>query len=227
MRPFVLFSEFHGLIVLGGLLLLVLIDWYSRKMATEKTYRRDVSIFGWTMAAIYLFLTIFKISQHEWSVQSNLPFHLCDISAWTLVYALSTKNKTAFELGYFWGMSGALLAFCLPTVTNIDWYLIPFFGWHILLAAAPIYYIQTQKIHPTHRGLWTSVFLTVLAALLMMLINRVLDSNYMFVSKKIAPMEHIGLPEYPLYIFVLIPVMIVLFYALWIPFPYRTRINNK
>ena len=227
MKPFVLFSEFHGIIVLSGLLLLVLTDWYARKRATQETYNRDVKMFGWTMAIIYLFLSVFKIVQNQWSVQSNLPFHLCDISAWTLVYALYYRNKIAFELGYFWGMSGALLAFCLPTVTQIDWYLIPFFGWHFLLAAAPIYYLQTQKVHPTHRGLWISVLLTILTGLTMMLINKLLDSNYMFVSKKIEPMSQIGFPEYPLYLFILLPIMIALFYVFWLPFPYRNRLNNK
>ncbi|MEK0420967.1 MAG: hypothetical protein RLZZ161_818 [Bacteroidota bacterium] len=227
MKPFVLFSEFHGLVVLAAILLLILTDWYARKKANNDTYRRDVRIFGWTMATIYLFLNVIKIMQDDWSFRTNLPFHLCDISAWTLVFALIRKNKVAFELGYFWGMSGALLAFCLPNVTAIDWYLIPFFGWHILLAAAPIYYIQTQKVHPTHRGLWISVVITLLAGLIMMLVNKLLDSNYMFVSKKIDAMNHIGFPDYPLYLLVLTPVMIVLFYAFWLPLHYRASANNK
>ncbi|MFZ4542476.1 MAG: TIGR02206 family membrane protein [Saprospiraceae bacterium] len=227
MKPFVLFSEFHGYVVLTGILLVVLTDWYARKVATPKTYARDVRIFAWTMAFIYVFLSVFKVIQNEWSLQSNLPFHLCDISAWTLVYALLKKNKIAFELGYFWGISGALLAFCLPTVTNIDWYIFPFFGWHVLLAAAPIYYIQTQKVHPTHRGLWMSVGLTIVTGLIMMLINYLLDSNYMFVSKKIEPMNYIGLPEYPLYLFILAPVMIALFYLFWTPFLYLSLKKNK
>ena len=227
MKPFVLFSSLHGLIVMVGLLFLVATYWYARKKATESTYRRDVRLFAGTMAAVYFFLSVFKISQNEWSVQSNLPLHLCDISAWTLVYALYFKNKTAFELGYFWGMSGALLAFGLPTVTQIDWYLVPFFGWHILLAAAPIYYIQTQKAQPTQRGLWVSVLLTLVTGLMMMLVNKLLDSNYMFVSRKIEAMNHIGFPEHPQYLFVLLPIMILLFYVFWIPFPYLGKAKNK
>jgi len=35
MKPFVLFSEFHGLVVLAAILLLILTDWYARKKSEQ------------------------------------------------------------------------------------------------------------------------------------------------------------------------------------------------
>jgi hypothetical integral membrane protein (TIGR02206 family) len=221
MNQFIPFSILHGNIVLGGIALIVLTAWYAKNHANENTYKRDTFIFLLLMSGIYLLLTITKIIQKEWTLQGNLPLHLCDISAWTLVYALFTKKKWAFEAGYFWGMSGALLAFGVPNIETVDWYLIPFFVWHAFLAAAPIYFMLTQHTHPTHRGLWNTVGLTIIVGLVIKGINHWLGSNYMFVNEKIPAMNLIGFPEYPIYIFLLIPIMIALFYVFWLPFARR------
>ncbi len=218
MQTFIPFSALHFIIIAGGVILTLLTAWYAKNRASEVTYKRDANIFMLLMAGIYALLTVTKIIQGEWTITGNLPLHLCDISAWTLVYALYTKQKWAFEAGYFWGMSGALLAFGVPNVTSIDWYLIPFFTWHALLAAAPIYYMLTQKTYPTHRGLWNTIGLTIIVGLLVKGINHCLSSNYMFVNEKIPAMNLLGFPEYPAYIFLLIPIMIVLFYIFWLPF---------
>lgn len=221
MQAFIPFSTLHLLIVAGGIFLVFLTAQYAKKVQTEKHFRRDANIFLFLMLGIYLLLTITKIMQREWTLQGNLPLHLCDISAWTLVYAFFSKKRWAFEAGYFWGMAGALLAFAVPNIQTVDWYLIPFFVWHALLAAAPIYYIIVEKTFPSHQGLWRSIGLTVIAGFVVMGINHWLGSNYMFVNEKIPAMNLLGFPEYPFYLFILVPVMIALFYLFWLPFKSR------
>jgi hypothetical integral membrane protein (TIGR02206 family) len=223
MKPFIPFSALHGNISLAGIAMILLVAWYAKKHATPRSYPRDAHLFMLLMAGIYALLTITKILQHEWTIQGNLPLHLCDISAWTLVYALYTKNNRAFQAGYFWGMTGALLAFGSPNVQTIDWYLIPFFTWHALLAAAPIYFMLTQKTYPTHRGLWQTIAMTILLAFVVMGFNHLIGSNYMFVNRKIDAMNPLGFPEYPTYLLYLIPIMIVLFYLFYLPFAFAKK----
>lgn len=216
--PFVPFSLIHITIIVGGILILLAVMYYAKNKATAHTYKRDVMIYTLLMAGIYFLLTITKLLQKEWTIQGNLPLHLCDISAWTLVYALWSKNNLAFQAGYYWGVLGALLAFLLPNITKVDWYMIPFFVWHVLLAAAPLYYIFTQKQYPTQKGLWQTAGLTLALGLVIKMINAALDSNYMFVSKRIDAMTWVGLPDYPYYLFMLFPVVIGLYYIFWLPF---------
>jgi hypothetical integral membrane protein (TIGR02206 family) len=222
MQVFIPFSILHFLIIAGGIILVLLTAKYAHEVRSEKQYRRDANIFLLLMAGIYLLLTITKLIQGEWTIQGNLPLHLCDISAWTLVYALNTKKQWAFEAGYFWGMAGALLAFAVPNIQKVDWYMIPFFVWHALLAAAPIYYLIAKKTFPTQRGLWRSIGLTIIVGLIVKGINHWLGSNYMFVNEKIPAMDLLGFPDYPTYIFLLIPIMIALFYIFWLPFRKRS-----
>jgi hypothetical integral membrane protein (TIGR02206 family) len=217
MQKFVPFSNLHLLIIAGGIVLNIAIVWYAKNRAKVVDYQRDTNLFLWLMLGIYLFLTLTKIIQGEWTVQGNLPLHLCDISAWTLVYALMRKQDEAYEAGYFWGLIGALLAFGVPNVTQVNWYLIPFFVWHALLVAMPLYYMHTQKKYPTYRGLWKTVGITIVLGLLVMGANSLLGSNYMFVNEKIPSMDMLGLPDYPMYLLYLVPMMILFFHVLYLP----------
>ena len=48
----------------------------------------------------------------------NLPLHLCDISVFVMFAALVTDNRRLAELSYFPGVAGALLAVCLPAISE-------------------------------------------------------------------------------------------------------------
>ena len=53
-----------------------------------------------------------------WDVAEDLPLHMCGISFFTSTYALYSKNQTAFELSYFWGLAGAFQAIITPDPTR-------------------------------------------------------------------------------------------------------------
>lgn len=213
---FQVFSSLHLVIILSAVGLIVFTRWYAKRAFPEH-YQRDSHVFTVLMFGIYILLTVTKLIQKEWTVQGNLPLHLCDISAWTLVYALYRRNNIAFEAGYYWGFTGALLAFLVPTVTKVDWYLIPFFVWHALLAAMPIYYMYANKAYPTMNGLWRTVRLTIGLGVFIKCINHFIGylsgkaSNYMFLNEKIDSMSQLGLPDYPFYLLYMIPIMVFVF----------------
>jgi hypothetical integral membrane protein (TIGR02206 family) len=45
-----------------------------------------------------------------------LPLHLCDLAVLLAVVALLTRNRTATEILYFWGLTGTLIATITPDV---------------------------------------------------------------------------------------------------------------
>ena len=48
----------------------------------------------------------------------NLPLHLCDMSVFLMLITLATGNKCLAELSYYAGVTGALLAVCVPAITE-------------------------------------------------------------------------------------------------------------
>ncbi|MEY4903910.1 MAG: hypothetical protein RLZZ292_1725 [Bacteroidota bacterium] len=221
-RPtFQLFSALHGYAVLGGIAFVIGIYFLAKTLNNPVEKRRDAKLYILLIIAIYLLLTITKVVQKEWSMAWNLPLHLCDISAWVLGYALYSRNQTAFQLGYYWGAAGALFGFGTPSIQFVDWYMIPFFFWHALLLAAPVYLMVTEGFRPSHKGVFLAWIWVCLIGVVLLGVNYFLGGNYMYVSQRIPPMEMMGLPEWPTYLVYLIPLMLVLFYLFWLPFAKR------
>jgi hypothetical integral membrane protein (TIGR02206 family) len=216
MKPFILYGSIHGMACIIACLLIIGVYRYAGLVHTPQQRRRSSRLFLGIMASIYALLTAAKIAANAWTWQGNLPLHLCDISAWTMIYALFSKRKWAFEAGYYWGLTGGVLAFAVPNVSTLDAYLIPFFGWHALLVAIPLYQIRTDALAPTHIGIYRTMAITIALALPVMYLNSLLRSNYMFLNEKIAPMSLLGFPEHPYYLFLLIPIGLALWYLWWL-----------
>jgi hypothetical integral membrane protein (TIGR02206 family) len=50
------------------------------------------------------------------SLGNGLPLNLCDWAALALIAALLSRNRFAYELGYFWGLGGTLQGMITPDV---------------------------------------------------------------------------------------------------------------
>ena len=116
--PFVLFGAPH-LISMALITAVCLSMLYFRNVWDENARRR----FRYGLA---IFLVIAELSWHIWSIyygtwtiQTNLPFHLCSIFVWLCAVMLITKNYQIYEVAYFLGVGGALQAIITPDANKI------------------------------------------------------------------------------------------------------------
>lgn len=210
---FTLFSAVHIAAIAGSLVFVWLIWLLGGLVGQRPALRPWVNLGSIVLlAAIYIALTISKILTNQWSVEYNLPLHLCDLSAWTIVYALATRKPAAFEAGFYWGLVGGLMAILLPNLGQIDWYFIPFFIWHAFLIAGPLYMMRADNLWPTSRGLYRSLALVIAIGAVMMPLNSLLHSNYMFLNESISSFEAMGLPDWPGYLPFLLVMALALFW---------------
>jgi hypothetical integral membrane protein (TIGR02206 family) len=214
-RPFQLFDHNHLLAIVACFLGLIAVVFYAKKQQAIQHRKRDVWIFTIVFILIEMALITSKVIQKEWSIQYNLPLHLCDFSAFTIIYALHTRSRKAFELGYYWGCVGGLMAIATPNIQTIDWYFVPFFVWHLFLIAGPFYQMLVDNFHLTYKSIYTTMATTLVLASTMMLFNRWLGSNYMFVSEKISSFDALGLPDYPYYLPYLGLIALAMFHVFW------------
>ncbi len=214
--PFQLFGLWHILALIAAAISMILIVFYAKNKQNVANRRRDVWIFTVVFLLIEIALIVSKIIAKEWSVRYNLPLHLCDFSAITIIFALHTRSKTAFELGYFWGFVGGIMAMLTPNLQFMDWYFVPFFVWHLFLIAGPIYQLFIDNFDIPYKNIYKTMLITVILAGIMHVFNAWLGSNYMFVNEKISSFDALGLPEYPLYMIYLGAMMLVLFHFVWI-----------
>ena len=60
----------------------------------------------------------YKINLNSFDPSKDISLHMCGFSLFISCYALYTRNQTAFELSFFWGLAGALQAIVTPDPTR-------------------------------------------------------------------------------------------------------------
>ena len=60
----------------------------------------------------------YKINLNSFDPAKDISLHMCGFSLFISCYALYTRNQTAFELSFFWGLAGALQAIMTPDPTR-------------------------------------------------------------------------------------------------------------
>ncbi len=119
-------------------------------------------------------------------LKTNLPLHLCGISLYIVTFGLITRNYLAFEIAYFWGLGGALMAilspgdiFYFPHTLNII-----FYSSHSLIIIGVLYMVFMFGYRPTFKSLIKASVLNVLYMGLIAPVNLLLDTNYLFLRYK-------------------------------------------
>lgn len=219
--PFVLFDAGH-LISMGIIALACLSMLYFRQVWNESAKRN----FRYALAG---FLLIAEFSWHAWSVyygtwsiQTNLPLHLCSVSVWLSVIMLTAKNYSIYELMYFLGVGGALQAVITP---DAGIYGLPHFravqtlAGHGAIVLAALYMTWVEGYRPTWKSfktvvIWTNVYMTVV-----FFINLAIGSNYLFIAHKPEfPTLIDMLAPWPWYILQLEILALAVCFVLYIPF---------
>jgi len=219
-KPF----QFLGVPQIVTLLLLVLLNILL--LRDKKKDERSRSLTRWTIAII---LWINEASYHiwhiyfgSWNIQEHLPLHACSILIWLSGFMLIKKNKSIYEFAYFIGIAGALQALFTP---DIGMYGFPHYRFfqtfisHGLLVTGAVYMTTVEGFRPTWRSLLRVLVVINLYLIIVMGINTLIGSNYLFVSRK--PPEPTlldALPEWPIYLFYIEGLGLVMFLLLYLPF---------
>jgi hypothetical integral membrane protein (TIGR02206 family) len=110
--PFILFGPAHLAALALAFLFPLVAGLFARgHPAGDRTVR-------WFLAALLLgewalfYLVFWARGWFDWS--NALPLSLCDWAEAALIVALLSKNQFAYELGYFWGLSGTLQGLLTP-----------------------------------------------------------------------------------------------------------------
>ena len=179
---FKLFSLTHLFWLTAALVLTVLIfKYYSR---LNHNTRRKILI---TVTALLLIDELFKdipcllTNQFEWD---HLPFHLCSVNIFTALFNTIKPNRVTKTILTTICVPAALCALVMPT-----WTCLPMFNFmhihsftvHILLFIYPMF-ILAEGFRPEYRDFpYVAVYIVTLTVL-DKFINRLLDTNFLFLE---------------------------------------------
>jgi hypothetical integral membrane protein (TIGR02206 family) len=191
---------------------------------------------GWSeriAAAVLAFLCLsaYPFSQAAWmmadvpkSIDNIVPLHMCDIAAMTAGFALITQRPLLCMVTYFWGLAATIQALLTPAIT-MGFPSLPFvmfFVHHFSVVIAALYLPIVTGWRPK-LPLWKSpleIFgISVIYLFFILTVNHFTGSNFAFVShppENPSLIDHLG--PWPWYIFSLLGIALVLYFALVIPF---------
>ena len=116
--------------------------------------------------------------------QTGLPLHLCSMMGLLSLPMLLTGRRCLWHLSLYLGLPGAALALFFPAVLVTPWPLVTelsFYAMHAGLILAPLLPLCLGR-RPSPRGAAEAGAFLLAAGMLVMAVNAVLGSNYLFVS---------------------------------------------
>ena len=190
---------------------------------------KHIKTFMKISSLLVLFMTlsnhIILLINDSWTLKSNLPIHLCSVSALICCFiGFTKKNQLLFEFLFYAGIIGGLLSILTPQITLYNEYYffyIMFYFKHASIIAIPLFMRYGLNMKLTKFS-WLKVFGLVNLLLLFVLpINALIDSNYLYVSRP--PMVNnpliiedlnkvFGIPTYVFYWEIILISLVILFY---------------
>ena len=176
--------------------------------------------------AICMFIDVFlkplvRAGVYGMPLALHLPLHLCGMSVALGAFMLWLRSYRLYEVLYFWGTGGAVMALLTPDIL----YAFPhptfllFFVSHGLAFLAVMFATLVMGFRPRPSSLLIVMPVTAAYALVMYPVNLLLGSNYLFLLAKPAqpsPLDWFG--PWPWYLPGLVGMAAVTLVLLYVPF---------
>jgi hypothetical integral membrane protein (TIGR02206 family) len=217
---FEMFSVSHFIIIALLFLGSVFIFIKSDTLKAVKWRKAEVAV-GISLFLIEVTYHIWMAVNDMWDVSHAIPLELCSISLILSVILLLTRKQVIYEILLFTALLGASQAIFTPLLNfNFPHFrFFHFFYTHLMEIWVVLYFTWVVGYRPT---IWSVVKLFVFLNFLMpiiLLINKAVDGNYMFLSyKPKSPSLLDLLGPYPWYILSMEFLLISLSLIVWLIF---------
>ncbi len=181
------------------MLLLILPSYYS--WARNKNYTKFI---GAIILINLLVENIYGLYLGVWSIKQFLPLHFCGLSGLLASILMFRYSNKIAKILFYWGLIGGFYALITP---EFDFGTQGYFFYSYTIGHASIilvsFYSIIYKDFTPAKNSWLKIFiLTQFAALFVGLINRILGSNYMYLSTPPIAQNPMILGEWPWYLVV-------------------------
>ena len=194
------------------MLLLILPSFYS--WARNKNYKKFI---GTVILVNLIVENIYGLYLGVWDVKHFLPLQFCGITGILASILMFKYSKNIAEIVYYWGIPGGLYALITPQfdLGKSSYFFYGYIISHSSIVLVPLYAIFFENFIPPKYS-WLKVFMiTQTAALLVMAINMLLGSNYMYLSSPPIAQNLLIIGKWPWYIITLDGLILLHFFILF------------
>ena len=189
--------------------------WARRVPSHRRALRLSLAAFVGLSGAVYV--AVEAAVGVSWRVYA--PLHLCDLAVFVAVVALLTERQLPFELLFYWGLTGTLLALVTPDLAEDFPHhrFVFYFAQHGSLVIAAVFLVLGLGMRPS-RGSVVRAWLWLNAVgLVVGVIDFALSCNFLFLRHKPeadTPLSWFG--PWPWYIVVCEGIALGMFGLLWL-----------
>lgn len=147
---------------------------------------RIIRVSAFLLVFLYLLRILWATLLGKFRIESMLPLHLCGIMIFVEFFAVFSKSQLLKEFGYSAGLPGAFIALLTP---EFNGYPLLSFQYqiyilsHVLLIIVPLLWIFGEGFKPSKSYLMKIYWILCGIAAFDAIINKLINSNYMFISK--------------------------------------------
>ena len=159
----------------------------------------------------YLISNLFAIYNGWWNLQDNLPLHLCRVSFIISMIVLINKKQWMYEWTLFLSIPSGFHAILTPEMTKgvNEWFYFDYYFVHAGLILVPLFLTIIMKMRPRADAWWKTILRLQILVIVVMPLNFILDSNYIYLREKPLVSNPFLIGEWPIYILVLELLMVV------------------
>jgi hypothetical integral membrane protein (TIGR02206 family) len=164
---------------------------------------------------------VYQIHHGYLRFPGQLPLQLCDLAVWLAALAALSRSAWSFDLVWYWGLSGAGMAILTPDLwTPFPSYLaIAFFLSHGGVVATVLFLVWSGQARPRPGSVWRAFIALNAVAAAIGIFDAIFQTNYLYLRQKPSSASLLDLfGPWPIYILVAEPLVLLLFWILWLPF---------
>ena len=224
MEVFQLFSLNHIFTILAVVSSSILFPLFCN-VAFNSNININISYFiGFILIAHELIKPFYRYEFYNDPFIEILPLHMCHLAAISMGLFLFTKKNIFFEIGYFWGMTGNIMAILTPDLNFFfDWRFFTYYFGHNMLLLSIIFTLVCLRNNIDFKSIVRVSLITLTFLPLIYFLNTILGdgANYWYLSVIPESTSILSLlPNPPLHIIILIPIGIVLMIIVYAPYKY-------
>ena len=230
-EPFILFGTDHLLAILAVILISLLVPHYLKK-TSQATKKR----FGYVLAYILILNELVKPYYHTqffgYDLLNVLPFHMCALSAFSISIFFLTNKRIFYEVAFFWGIGGGLMALLQPD-TPLDFpdpvFIIFYLSHGAMLLAIGHASIALEN-RPNLDSVKRAVMVSLAVIVVIYFINLILGppANFWYLGARPDATSIMDLmPDPPRHIPIVVTLGLIMFSIIYLPYWLYDRLRAR
>jgi hypothetical integral membrane protein (TIGR02206 family) len=219
-QDFVLFGGQHLLMIFLIAALCVALPFLTKQALDRRQQIWVARGMSLTLSVWVLLYIVIRVGLGDFDRTIDVPLDICNLVALFLPFLMWNPSQKVHEVLYFWILAGTFQAVLTPYLFNgfPNFTFIKYWIVHGGLVVYAVYVTAVLELRPRARGIWKAFLYLQIYAVVVLGLNLLLGSNYVYVLGKpptASVLDYFG--PWPWYLLVVEGLALALFGVVYLP----------